>query len=174
MPAITKSSDVEDCLRELLTSEGYALSRKLGTGQTGVDILATKNGESYHIEVIAYKSSGSMRARDFFEAFFRTVSRLNDGARHIILALSQEWENGLPARARQHRVAWLRIGDAFPELETWIVNINTLTYRRVRWSEWAQTGATEMDHSPNSEDSEAADFWNDTKNGKKLPTFWKE
>lgn len=156
MPAITKSSEVEDCLRRILAGEGYALSQKLERGQNGVDILATKNGESYHIEVIAYKSSGSMRARDFFEGFFRTISRLNDGAKHCILALSQDWENGLPARAKQHHEAWMRIATAFPELETWIVNVKTRAYRPVPWHDWAnrlpkRTDPTETPSSSNTE-----------------------
>jgi hypothetical protein len=136
MPAIVTSSKIEDCLRDILSREGYALSAKRGHGERGVDILATRDGDAYYIEVIAYKSAGPTRARDFYEAFFRAVSRLNQGARHCVMALSHQWEYGLPRRAEHHYDAWLRIADAFPELETWIINVSEQTYRRVPWYEW--------------------------------------
>jgi len=91
---------------------------------------------SWHIECIGYKRSGSARAKDFYESFFRIVSRLNDGAEHLVIALAARAEVGLPARARQHRVAWRRIGAAFPELEIWLVDHESPAYSRRSWSEW--------------------------------------
>lgn len=140
MPSIVSNSDVEDCLREILQREGFRLSEKRMHGQTGVDIIASKGNDTYHIEAIGYKQAGPARAKDFYESFFRVVSRLNDGANHCVLALSKRMETGLPARARQHRVAWLRISDAFPELEIWLVDNDKRTYRRSTWREWALKG----------------------------------
>lgn len=139
MPAKVSSADVEECLRTCLANEGYSLTPKRSHGQTDVDIVASKGGERYHIEVIAYKESPPARAKDFYEVFFRAVSRLNDGATHCVIALSALAEVGLPARARRHQVAWLRIADAFPELEIWPVDTSAGTYRRTSWREWAET-----------------------------------
>lgn len=136
MPSIVSNSDVEDCLRELLISEGYDLSQRKTHGQTGVDIIARRGEDVLHIETIGYKESGSARAKDFYESFFRVVSRLNDGAMYCVIALSIKAETGLPARARQHQVAWRRIAKAFPELEIWLVDTEARSYRRTSWAEW--------------------------------------
>lgn len=138
MPALVSNAEVEDCLRELLAKDGFTLSPKRAHGQTGVDILAQKDDEQYHIEVIAYKQAGPARAKDFYEGFFRVVSRLNGDANHCVLALSKKAEVGLPARAAQHRVAWLRIAKAFPELEIWLVDTERRAYRRRSWREWVE------------------------------------
>jgi len=122
MPAIVSNSEVEACLREILIREGFSLNLKRSHGQTGLDIIAKRGDETYHIETVGYKEAGPTRAKDFYEASFRIVSRLNDGAKHCALALSHRVETGLPARARQHRVAWLRLATAFPELEIWLVD----------------------------------------------------
>lgn len=131
------NSEVEDCLRSILSYEGFNLTPKRAYGQTGVDIVARKAEDAYDIEVIGYKKSGSARAKDFYESFFRAVSRLNDDAKHVVLALSHLAESGLPARAKQHRIAWLRIADSFPELEIWLVDTGNRTCKHTSWREWA-------------------------------------
>ncbi len=133
MPAKMSNADVEDCLRACLADEGYSLTPKRSHGQTGVDIVASKGDAQYHIEVVGYKESGPARAKNFFEAFFRAVSRLNDHAIHCVIAVSTFAETGLPARAGQHRVAWLRIADAFPELEIWLGDTAAGTCKRTTW-----------------------------------------
>ncbi len=138
MPALVSNAQVEQCLREILESDGYRLSSLRAHGETGVDIVAvSRDGERLHIETVGYKAKGPTRAKDFFEGFFRAVSRLNDGARHCVLALSHRSAVGLPARAKQHKIAWRRIADAFPELEIWLVDTDKRTYRRTTWREWA-------------------------------------
>lgn len=132
------SSAIEDCLRGLLSKEGFDLSPKRSNGETGVDIKATRGSDSYFIEVIGYKSSAPMRAKDFFEAFFRAVSRLNDGAEHCVIAWSNRGARGLPARARQHREAWTRISRVFPELEIWLVDTENRRYERTKWGKWLE------------------------------------
>ena len=89
------SSHIEDCLRSLLSGEGFSLNPRRAHGETGVDIIASKDNHSHYIEVIGYKGSPPARAKDFYEGFFRTVSRLNDGARSCVLALSQRAKVGL-------------------------------------------------------------------------------
>jgi len=136
MPAIVSNPTAERCLRRILAGEGFALSEAKSHGQTGVDILATREGETWHIEVIGFKSSPSTRAMDFYQSFFRAVSRLNDEARHCVIALPKRFAEGLPARADHHRVAWKRIGEAFPELEIWLVDVEKGGYEKTRWNDW--------------------------------------
>ena len=138
MPSIIKNLDVDKCLRVILQRDGYQLSDELGHGQTGVDILASKSGEDWHIECIGFKSSPPARAKDFFESFFRAVSRLNDGAVHCVIALPKRFEKGLPARAAHHGVAWRRLADIFPELEIWLVDVDGDNLERTRWGEWLE------------------------------------
>jgi hypothetical protein len=133
-----KNEDVEKSLRERLEAEGYTLSEPRDHGETGVDILATKDEEAFHIEVIGYKSTGPARAKDFYQVFFRSVSRLNDGATHCIIALPKQFERGLPQRAKQHRIGWKRIGDVFPELEIWLIDVEDKTYKKTGWRSWLQ------------------------------------
>jgi len=94
------------------------------------------------VEVIGYKGprSGSSRARDFFEAFFHAVSRLDEGAERIVIAIPTVARSGLLERSRHHRIAWIRIAETFPELEVWLVDLGTRTYCRTAWKDWLEPG----------------------------------
>jgi len=131
-----ENKDAERCLRELLKLEGYKLNEPRSNGENGVDILAERDLEILHIEVTGYKSSGSARARDFYEIFFRTISRLNNGATNCIIALPKQAELGLPQRSKHHCIAWKRIGIAFPELEIWLIDVENKNYMKTGWVEW--------------------------------------
>src|SRR5207237_741037 len=137
MAALVSNQETEECLRACLTAEGYALSVLRTHGQTGVDILAKKGDEEVFIEVIGFKQSPPARAKDFYEVFFRAVSRLVNGAKHCVIALPRRSELGLPARAKHYGEAWPRIGKAFPELSIWLVDTEARSYRRTTWDEWA-------------------------------------
>lgn len=130
-----KNKDVEKSLSKILKTEGYTLSKPKKYGETGVDILAKKNGEVFYIEVIGYSSSPPKRSRDFYEVFFRAISRLNDNAIHLIIALPEQFKRGLSQRIKQYGVGWKRIGNAFSELEIWFVDIKNNTYKKMRWGE---------------------------------------
>ena len=136
MPSIIRNDAVETCLRRILKREGYGLSKPKHHGQTGVDIIAEKGMERFHIEVIGYKSSGPARSKDFYEVFFRAISRIKDGATHCIIALPSRAGPWLPRRAGQYGVAWRRIGKAFPELHVWLVDVDKASYKKTSWSEW--------------------------------------
>ena len=138
MAAKVENKDTEKCLRELLILEGYELNKPRSFGENGVDIFAKRDGEILHIEVTGYKSSGPARAKDFYEIFFRTISRLNDGATNCIIALPKQAELGLPQRSKQHGIAWKRIGIAFPELEIWLVDVENRYYEKTGWVEWLE------------------------------------
>lgn len=132
----------EKSLREALAGEGFALTEARRHGETGVDIVATKGRTDLYIEVIGYKKKGPERAKDFYQSFFRVVSRINDGAKRCILALPRQFELGLPKRAHHHRVAWRRIGEAFPELHIWLVDVERGGYEKTRWNDWLDKPAS--------------------------------
>jgi len=137
MPALVSNDATEQCLRDCLKSEGYELSRPRANGQTGVDVLAHRGDETIYIEVIGFKESPPARSKDFFEVFFRAVSRIGAGAKRSAIALPRRFEHGLPARAGQYGESWIRIGDTFPEIEIWLVDTEAKSYRRTNWNEWA-------------------------------------
>ena len=138
MPPAISNFEAENSLRTILMAEGFSLNPPRMHGQTGVDILATRGDEQFHIEVIGYKNSGPARAKDFYESFFRVISRIKDGATQCVIALPKQAGIGLPARARQYAIAWERIGHAFPELEIWLIDTDNLSYQRSAWNEWLE------------------------------------
>jgi hypothetical protein len=94
------NAETEALLRKDLAAAGYELSDKKGNGITGVDIIATKGKEEIFIEVIGYKRSNPSHSRDFFESFFRAISRLNDHASKIVIALPISFKAGFPQRVK--------------------------------------------------------------------------
>ena len=130
-----KNSECEACLRKLLINEGYKLSPRLGNGELGVDIIATNGSIQYYIEVIGYKKAGPTRSKDFYEVFFRVISRLNDGAKRLVIALPIQYRVGFRSRVKQYRVGWERIGNVFPELDIWFVDIDNQVFEQSTWNE---------------------------------------
>jgi hypothetical protein len=136
MAALITSKQVEDILRHNLSTSGYSLSTEKTHGETGTDIIATKEHEEIHIEAIAFKKSPPARAKDFYEIFFRATSRLSKGATKCVIALPARFGMGLHQRALAIGDAWKRIGLAFPELEIWLVDTEGKTHKRTSWTGW--------------------------------------
>lgn len=136
MPSIISSSSVEASLRKALIKQGFKVNRPRLNGEGGVDILANDQYEQIYIEAISYKSSGPARAKDFFQVFFRSISRINDGAKRSVIALPKKWENGLIKRAKIYGSSWLRLGKAFPEIEIWLVDTEKDSYSISKWNKW--------------------------------------
>ena len=102
-------------------------------GENGVDAVASFESTLFLIEVIGYKRTGSARSKDFFEVFWRAISRLdmsvdsqctthNANDVKLVIALPSEFLRGINQRTRHYTAAWRRIADAFPELEVWFVD----------------------------------------------------
>jgi len=128
---------VERCLRDFLEKQGCKLSIPIKNGETGVDLLAHKGEAQYFIEVIGFKESPPARSKDFYEVFFRAVSRIKNGAKNIVIALPERFGHGLNHKATHYGEAWKRIGIAFPELEIRIVHCEQpYAYERTSWNEW--------------------------------------
>jgi hypothetical protein len=102
----------------------------------GADILADRDGVLTAVECIGFQENPPLRSKQFYEAFFRAISRLGQGAHRCVMALPKRFGRGMEQRARQYGEAWARIGKAFPELEIWLVDINNLSYERRRWNDW--------------------------------------
>jgi hypothetical protein len=139
MAALISGKDVEMVLRDTLTRDGYKVSREREHGETGTDIVARRGSENLHIEAIAFKRSPPARAKDFYEVFFRAVSRLQNGATSCVIALPSRFGMGLPQRAKAISPAWCRIGDSFPELKIWLVDTEERSIKRTDWNDWSHS-----------------------------------
>lgn len=137
MAQLVSNKEAETCLRDCLLVEGYNLTAPRKNGETGVDIIACKGDNKYYIEVIGFKKSPPARSKDFYEIFFRAISRLKDEANQLVIALPERFGNGLNQRAAQYGEAWNRIGKAFPELEIWLIKCDkTKSYSKSKWNDW--------------------------------------
>jgi hypothetical protein len=137
MPAIVTSAAVEDAVRSALLAEGWVVSTPRRHGEAGADIEAVREGKRLCVEAIAFKSSGPARAKDFYEAFFRAASRVGPSTTRVAIALPARFAVGLPQRVHALGHAWRRIGEAFPELEIWLVETVATRIRQTSWNEWA-------------------------------------
>lgn len=137
MAQLITNANVEKCLRDCLEKQGYELSIPRKNGETGVDLLASKGDEQYFIEIIGFKESPPARSKDFYEVFFRAISRIKNGANNIVIALPERFGQGLNQRALHYGKGWKRIGVAFPEIEIWLVHCEKpYAYERTSWNKW--------------------------------------
>jgi len=134
---IITNTETEKSLREILRKEGYRLNSKKGLNKLGCDIKAQKDNEDWYIEVIGFEKTNTGIVKDFYEAFFQSISRLNDkDCKHIVIAMPKQSRKILPIRAKIYKVAWERISQVFPELEIWLVDIDNKKYQRTPWIYW--------------------------------------
>ena len=135
-------SDAETCpcgtvhTRTLMETPGEPIRKSDHKPPLRLRSAARKPGDALFIEVIGFKDSPPARSKDFFEVFFRVISRLNEGARRLVIALPDGFSRGLHQRASVYGPAWARLGVAFPELEVWLVDHKEPSYRRTTWAEW--------------------------------------
>lgn len=137
MPAIIPSAAVEEVVRDMLRARGWIVSAPRTHGETGVDIEAWRDGQRLCVEAIAFKLSPPARAKDFYESFFRATSRASTSTAKIAIAMPSRFALGLPQRARALGQAWIRLGEAFPELDIWLVDVATREVQETRWMDWA-------------------------------------
>ena len=136
--ALSESGEqVESVLRKLLPRQGYKLlNNPRKRGERGADIIAQKGDVQAFIECIGYQEVPSLRSKQFYEAFFRAISRLQDGATKCVIALPARFDKGKRLRAKQYGQAWQRLGNAFPELEVWSVNVAQEVCEEHKWNDW--------------------------------------
>lgn len=133
---LVTAEQVEHAIRHVLGRDGFTLTLPRKNGETGVDILASNGSDTWHIETIGYKSSPPARSTDFYQVFFRAISRLKDGATLLAIALPAEFGRGLHQRASHYGEAWDRLGAAFPEIEIWLVSSDPPAIQRSMWADW--------------------------------------
>jgi len=98
---------VESVLRESLCQQGNEIQNPLReSGETGADIIAHKEGIHVFIECIGFQEHPPTRSKQFYEAFFRAISRLKEGAHKCVIAVPARFKRGMPARSRQYGKAW--------------------------------------------------------------------
>jgi hypothetical protein len=137
MSAFKTNLEIENVLRDLLKDEGYKLKKKTGLEKLGSDIKASKDGKDWYIEIVENEEPSKERFKDFYQAFFQALSRLNNkGCKHIIIAMPDSSRKILPVRAKIYKEAWKRISESFPELEIWLVDAKNKQYQKTSWVYW--------------------------------------
>jgi len=137
MALSVKGEQVELILRKLLRRQGYELlNNPRRRGETGADIIAQKGDIRVSIECIGFQEVAPLRSKQFYEVFFRAISRLKNGTRRCVIALPMRFKDGMNQRAEHYGEAWKRIGDAFPELEVWFVDVRKRVCEEDKWNDW--------------------------------------
>ena len=134
---LVASRDVESVVNRYLRDKGYAVvcaDRRNGT--TGCDIIARYGGQRILLEVIGFQSVAPIRSREFYECFFRAISRDEDrtGDR-LVMALPIRFSDGIRQRKSHYAHAWNKISRAFPNLEIWYVDTKRGTVLERSWKD---------------------------------------
>lgn len=128
------NSEVEAELIKYLIENKYKISESKTNGQTGEDLIATKGDEILIFEIIGYKKSAPARSKDFYEVFFRAISRIDKFTNcKIIIALPFQFSVGMKQRQEHYGKSWYKLGETFPELEIWYIDINSIS--RHSWND---------------------------------------
>lgn len=136
MAKLVEAKQVEQVIRNYLERKGCMLSYPKKSGETGVDIIATRGDSTWLVEVIGFQSHPPTRSREFYEAFFRVISRDKGNPDDILaIGLPKRFKNGIRQRKSQYAVAWPKLGKAFPNLQLWYVDIESGTVEEYPWSD---------------------------------------
>jgi hypothetical protein len=136
MAKIVEAAAVEKVIRRYLEVKGYTLSPPKKRGQTGPDIVARHDRSTYFVEVIGFQEVPPIRSREFYEAFFRVISRDRDNLADdiLVLGLPKRFKDGMRQRKQQYPKAWEKLGKTFPNLWLWYVDIELDTVEEYLWS----------------------------------------
>ena len=135
MAKLTKSLEVERVVRKYLEDKGCSISSYKRKGETGPDIKATRGKYTWFVEAIGFEERPWIRSREFYEAFFRVISRDRDNPDDVlVLALPKRFKNGMRQRKQQYPIAWEKLGKAFPNLGFWYVDTQSNIVDEYSWS----------------------------------------
>jgi len=136
MAKTVEAAAVEKVIRKYLEIKGCTLSPPKKRGETGPDIVAENDRSTYFVEVIGFQEVPPIRSREFYEAFFRVISRDRDNIANDILALGlpKRFKDGMRQRKQQYPKAWEKLGRAFPNLRLWYVDTELDTVEEYPWS----------------------------------------
>jgi hypothetical protein len=139
---------VETVVRRYLLAKGFNLSEAKKSGETGCDLIANKGEERLLIEIIGFQSVPPIRSREFYELFFRTISRdENKEGDRLVMALPARFANGMAQRRKHYGISWQKLGASFPNLEIWYVDTAKSGVTECNWLECVP--AIKQTHSPN-------------------------
>jgi len=135
MAKSVKSVEVERVIRKYLEDKGRTLSSRRKYGETGADIVAKHSKFTWFVEVIGFEEHRWIRSREFYEAFFRVISRdRNNPDAILVLALPKRFKDGMKQRRQQYPVAWDKLGKAFPNLRIWYADTEQGAVEEYSWS----------------------------------------
>lgn len=136
MAKLIAAKEVEQVIRRHLERNGCTLSPPKKRGQTGTDITARYGKSTWFVEVIGFQSHPPTRSREFYEAFFRVISRDRDNPDDIlVIGLPKRFKDGMRQRKQQYPVAWGKLGKAFPNLRLWYVDTEQIALEEYPWSD---------------------------------------
>lgn len=135
MAKLIQAKDVERVIRKYLENKGFELSHPRKQGQTGPDIVAKHASSTYFVEVIGFQEHPPTRSREFYECFFRAISRDRDNPQDgLVLGLPMRFKDGMRQRKQQYPVAWPKLGRAFPNLKVWYIDTEQDKIEEYSWS----------------------------------------
>lgn len=135
MAKTVKASEVEQVIRKYLEDRECQLSTPKKLGETGPDIVAKSGKSTWFVEVIGFQEKPWIRSREFYEAFFRIISRDRGNPNdNLVLALPKRFKTGMRQRMKQYPIAWGKLGKAFPNLSIWYVDTEQDTLEEYSWS----------------------------------------
>ncbi len=136
MAKSVSSEFVERAVRQHLRLRGYTLDEERRNGENGADIVAYNGDSTWYIEIIGFQERPPDRSREFYEAFFRVISRdRNLNADTLVIALPERFKRGMPQRKQHYSVAWEKLGRAFPNLRIWYVGVDGAEVEEFTWLE---------------------------------------
>ena len=128
------TSTVDQVIRYHLKAKGCSLSGPKNPGETGADIIAKLSETNWFVEVIGFQDHPPIRSREFFEAFFRLISRDRDDSSDVlVLGLPIRFKRGMRQRMRQYGIAWVKLGRTFPNIEIWYADTDKNTVEEYSW-----------------------------------------
>ena len=131
------NEETTESLEKFLRKDKFTnIKRAKGNGTTGVDVEAKKDNQTYYFEVIGYSDKPPKRSKDFFQVFFRAISRLKKDETNsfVIIVLPEYFKRGMKVRVENYGDSWERLGNAFPELYVWFV-CNENGVEKYKWNE---------------------------------------
>jgi hypothetical protein len=135
MAKLIDADSVDRTVRRYLQNKGCSLNSPRNQGETGSDIEATCGGTSWFVEVIGFQSHPPIRSREFYEAFFRAISRDRGISSDVLaIALPMRFKVGMKQRQQQYPVAWGKLASVFPNLNLWYVDTEKGTVEEYPWA----------------------------------------
>jgi hypothetical protein len=138
--AAVTTRDAQETLEAWFRTAGHQVLANNARGdRPGPDYVVQVGERRVAVEVIGHKHNGVSRTNDFRSAFFQLLTRLDDPAGtpgRLALAMPIVHVRGSRDRRTGMNAAWERIGEAFPELEVWYLDMRKRDVYPVTWADY--------------------------------------